>query len=166
MGGTYSEGTTNTARVIGQESVLPVHLQVHVRINRDQITYRSAWSDQHRYRQRLKHAWLPPAPRPPSSPRARFKTTPLPMPIFCGSPLYSMPHFNFAITGLPVRSFRKGFGLTGTCGASALVVNVLGVAVHQIAPGFEAATSTVAMPSTQRTSHVWRIRADPLRSHM
>ena len=27
-----------------------------------------------------------------------------------------MPHFSFVITGLPVRSFRKGFGLTGTCG--------------------------------------------------
>ena len=31
-----------------------------------------------------------------------------------GLPLYSMPHFSFAITGLPVRSLRKGFGLTGT----------------------------------------------------
>ena len=27
-----------------------------------------------------------------------------------------MPHFSFVITGFPVRSFRKGFGFTGTCG--------------------------------------------------
>lgn len=30
------------------------------------------------------------------------------------SPLYSMPHLSFTITGLPVRLFKKGFGLTGT----------------------------------------------------
>lgn len=31
------------------------------------------------------------------------------------APLYSMPHLSLATTGLPVRSLRKGFGLTGTC---------------------------------------------------
>ena len=30
------------------------------------------------------------------------------------APLYSIPHFSFTITGFPVRSFRNGFGLTGT----------------------------------------------------
>ena len=30
------------------------------------------------------------------------------------TPLYSMPHFSFTIMILPVSSFRKGFGLTGT----------------------------------------------------
>lgn len=30
------------------------------------------------------------------------------------TPLYSIPHFNFTMTGLPVKSFRKGFGFTGT----------------------------------------------------
>ena len=30
------------------------------------------------------------------------------------APLYSMPHLSLAMTGLPVRSLRKGFGLTGT----------------------------------------------------
>ena len=29
-------------------------------------------------------------------------------------PLYSMPHFSLTMTGLPVKSFRNGFGLTGT----------------------------------------------------
>lgn len=29
-------------------------------------------------------------------------------------PLYSMPHLSFTTTGLPVKSFRNGFGLTGT----------------------------------------------------
>jgi len=29
-------------------------------------------------------------------------------------PLYSIPHFSLTITSLPVRSFRKGFGFTGT----------------------------------------------------
>lgn len=29
------------------------------------------------------------------------------------SPLYSMPHFSFTITGFPVSSFKKGFGFTG-----------------------------------------------------
>lgn len=29
-------------------------------------------------------------------------------------PLYSIPHFNFTMTAFPVRSFRNGFGLTGT----------------------------------------------------
>jgi hypothetical protein len=28
--------------------------------------------------------------------------------------LYSMPHLSFTMTCLPVRSFRKGLGLTGT----------------------------------------------------
>ena len=32
-------------------------------------------------------------------------------------PLYSMPHLSLAMTGLPVRSLRNGFGLTGTCRA-------------------------------------------------
>ena len=27
-------------------------------------------------------------------------------------PLYSIPHFNFTITGLPVKSFKNGLGLT------------------------------------------------------
>jgi len=36
-----------------------------------------------------------------------------------GLPLYSMPHFSFAITGLPVRSLRNGFGFTGICGRQA-----------------------------------------------
>eukprot|EP00966_Prymnesium_polylepis_P053415 1235025-Prymnesium_polylepis.1 len=39
----------------------------------------------------------------------------------CGAsalPLYSMPHFSLVMTGLPVRSLRKGFGLTGTCEAA------------------------------------------------
>lgn len=30
------------------------------------------------------------------------------------TPLYSIPHFNFTMTGLPVKSFKKGFGFTGT----------------------------------------------------
>ena len=30
------------------------------------------------------------------------------------SPLYSMPHLSLAMTGLPVKSFKNGFGLTGT----------------------------------------------------
>ncbi len=38
--------------------------------------------------------------------RAALQTT--------AAPLYSMPHLSFTTTGLPVRSFRKGFGLTGT----------------------------------------------------
>ena len=29
------------------------------------------------------------------------------------SPLYSMPHFSFTITGFPVSSFKNGFGFTG-----------------------------------------------------
>ena len=29
-------------------------------------------------------------------------------------PLYSIPHFSFTMTGLPVRPFKNGFGLTGT----------------------------------------------------
>lgn len=31
----------------------------------------------------------------------------------CCLPLYSMPHFSFTMTGLPVSSFKNGFGLTG-----------------------------------------------------
>lgn len=27
--------------------------------------------------------------------------------------MYSMPHFSFTITGLPVRPFRNGFGFSG-----------------------------------------------------
>ena len=34
------------------------------------------------------------------------------------APLYSMPHLSLAMMGLPVRSLRKGFGLTGTCASS------------------------------------------------
>ena len=30
------------------------------------------------------------------------------------APLYSIPHLSFTMTGLPVRSLRKGFGFTGT----------------------------------------------------
>lgn len=34
-------------------------------------------------------------------------------------PLYSMPHFNFTTTTLPVNSFKKGLGFTGTvCNSS------------------------------------------------
>ena len=29
------------------------------------------------------------------------------------SPLYSIPHFSFTITGFPVSSFKNGFGFTG-----------------------------------------------------
>lgn len=32
---------------------------------------------------------------------------------FSHSPLYSMPHFSFTITGFPVSSFKNGFGFTG-----------------------------------------------------
>ena len=35
------------------------------------------------------------------------------------APLYSIPHFNLTITGFPVKSFRNGFGLTGTVCAEA-----------------------------------------------
>ena len=34
-----------------------------------------------------------------------------------GAPLYSIPHLSFAMTGLPVKSLRKGLGLTGICTA-------------------------------------------------
>ena len=53
-----------------------------------------------------------------ASPRAAAARALSPLCVFGArvrSPLYSIPHLSLAMMGLPVRSLRKGFGLTGTC---------------------------------------------------
>lgn len=59
------------------------------------------------------------------------------------SPLYSMPHLSLTITDLPVSSFRKGLGFTGTvCGA------------HERARSTLSPTSTsMCACSTNHTTH-------------
>lgn len=76
------------------------HLQIHVRVHRYQI----ACTERRGERSQAEHS----VQRSRRAAKAGHAAS-------GRAPLYSMPHLSLATTGLPVRSLRNGFGLTGTC---------------------------------------------------
>jgi hypothetical protein len=107
--GNHQRGTTTRHKRQSEKSRYLVeprttYLQVHVRVDRHQVAWRQGT---HSFSTKILHFYRDKIFVPHSKPSGGLTLSK-------SVPLYSIPHFSFTMTGFPVRSFKNGFGLTGT----------------------------------------------------